>query len=159
MNHRTQETIERLETADWFCAVGRNDTENATILSSWKEAIESCASEEWQDLLLEAKNQYTEKLVRISKERFNQWNIIGRELKAVTIPLVSRKLQPVMDREKLPKIFEDTVNWDILNLAMEAEYADVYPPGFFTSQGYWYIKGHFPCGWQGSFPEGKLIIY
>ena len=42
---------------------------------------------------------------------------------------------------------------------MEAEFADVYPPGFYASQAYWYVKGHFPCGWQGEFPNGTLIIY
>ena len=51
------------------------------------------------------------------------------------------------------------VQWDILHVCMEAEYADVYPPGFYASQAYWYVKGHFPCGWQGEFPNGKLIVY
>jgi hypothetical protein len=35
----------------------------------------------------------------------------------------------------------------------------VYPPGFFASNAYWYIKGHFPCGWEGEFPKGTLVIY
>jgi hypothetical protein len=42
---------------------------------------------------------------------------------------------------------------------MEAEYADVCPPGFFTSIAHWYLNGHFPCGWWGAFPQGKLVIY
>jgi hypothetical protein len=61
--------------------------------------------------------------------------------------------------EARPRTFEDAVQWDILNVCMEAEYADIYPPGFYASQAYWYVKGHFPCGWQGNFPEGKLIMY
>jgi hypothetical protein len=56
-------------------------------------------------------------------------------------------------------VFENMVQWDILHVCMEAEYADVYPPGFYASQAYWYVKGHYPCGWQGEFPKGKLIIY
>jgi hypothetical protein len=59
----------------------------------------------------------------------------------------------------LPEIFEDTVRWDILHVCMEAEYADVSPPGFFASQAYWYVQVHFPCGWTGSFPDGKLVLY
>jgi len=65
----------------------------------------------------------------------------------------------VVRENDLPKAFEDTVQWDIIHLCMEAEYADVYPPGFYASQGYWYAKGHFPCGWQGEFPLGTRIIY
>lgn len=66
----------------------------------------------------------------------------------------------MISEQGLPKIFLDMVDWDILHLCMEAEYAEVYPPGFYASQAYWYMQGHFPCGWQGPFPKGgKLVIY
>jgi len=159
MYERTRATLTELEKSDWFSAVGRRDTEAAIVMSSWKEAIDSCSSDEWQDLLLEAANQYREKLVSISRERFELWNSVVRELKAVTMPLVTSKIEHVQTVHQLPKVFADTVNWDILHACAEAEYADVYPPGFFASQAYWYVHGHFPCGWQGNFPEGKLIIY
>ena len=64
-----------------------------------------------------------------------------------------------MRENNLPKVFEDTVQWDILGVCMEAEYADIFQPGFYASQAYWYINGHFPCGWEGKFPNGKLIVY
>jgi hypothetical protein len=159
MNSHTHATLEELEKVEWFYATGRKDTEAAVILSSWKEAISFCASNEWQDLLLEATNQYHEKLSNISRERSSQWNIILREVKTVTAPLVARKIERVVKENQLPKIFEDTVNWDIMNLAMEAEYSDICSPAFFASQAYWYTSGHFPCGWQGKFPEGRLIVY
>jgi hypothetical protein len=159
MHDRTKKTFEELEKAQWFQKVGQKDTQVAIVLSSWEEAIKSCASSAWQNLLLEAANQYTEKLASISRERFRQWNVIVREMKAVTTPLVDRKIAQVVKENQLPKVFKDTVEWDILHLAMEAEYADVYEPGFFASQAYWYVQGHFPCGWEGAFPEGKLVIY
>jgi hypothetical protein len=65
----------------------------------------------------------------------------------------------VIDANSLGQAFVNAVRWDILHLAMEAGFADVYPPGFFASQAYWYACGHFPCGWRGKFPQGKLIIY
>ncbi len=159
MNERTRATLERLEEAEWFQAVGQTDTNAAKVVSSWKEAINSCASDDWQDLILEAANRYTEQLATRSEARFQQWNVIVREMKQHTIPLVSRKIAHVKSVNKLPKIFDDTVNWDILHVMMEAEFADVYPPGFFASQAYWYIQGHFPCGWEGTFPNGVLVVY
>lgn len=159
MHDRTRATLAQLEGAEWFRSVGRKDTDAAIVLSSWEDAIVSCASLEWENLLLEATNQYREKLASRSTERFQGWNSITKELKAVTVPLVTRKVEQVVKDNGLPKVFEDTVQWDVLGVAMEAEYADVYPPGFYASQAYWYTKGHFPCGWQGSFPDGKLIIY
>src|SRR5262249_31632568 len=59
----------------------------------------------------------------------------------------------------LPKVFGNTVRWDILHLCMEAEFADVYPPGYYASQAYWYAHGHFPCGWRGEFSSGTLIVF
>jgi hypothetical protein len=143
----------------WFRCVGLRDTDSAEVLSSWYQAIESCSSPEWEELCLEATNQYREKLAEKSRERFTKWNEMVLEIRPLTRALVQEKTQPIIEANGLPKVFLDTVDWDILHVCMEAEYADVYPPGFFASQAYWYMKGHFPCGWKGAFPNGKLIIY
>jgi hypothetical protein len=159
MKDQTLSALKKLEDADWFSAVGNIDTEAAIVLHSWKEATESCSSTSWRDLLLEASNRYTEKLASRSKERWNQWNSVVREVKKITVPLVAAKTERVVGENRLPHTFQNVVNWDILHIVMESEYSDVFPPGFFASQAYWYVRGHFPCGWSGSFPEGKLIIY
>lgn len=139
--------------------MGVIDTSSAIVLSSWAEAIASCESPRWQDFYLEAANRYRDRLVGLSPQRFSQWNDLVREVKKVSVPLVQGKIESLMQKEKLPKVFSDCVQWDVLHTCMEAEYADVFPPGYFASQAYWYMKGHFPCGWEGNFPEGKLVIY
>jgi hypothetical protein len=159
MHPRTVATLERLEEAAWFSRVGIKDATAAIVLSSWDEAIAHCASCEWEDLCLEAANQYRERLVERSPERFEKWNDVVDEMKKMTVFLVRRKIETVVREHSLPKVFEDTVQWDILHVCMEAEYADVYPPGFYASQAYWYVNGHFPCGWKGDFPKGMLVIY
>jgi hypothetical protein len=159
MHPRTKATIEQLKQAQWFRCVGVRDTDAAEVLSSWYEAVESCSSPEWEDLCMEAANQYRARLAERSPKLFRRWNDIVAELKPVTQALVLEKTGTVIQENDLPKTFLDTVDWDILNMCMEAEYADVYPPGFFASQAYWYVKGHFPCGWRGEFPKGYLVVY
>ncbi|POZ59987.1 hypothetical protein [Chromobacterium alticapitis] len=159
MHQRTISTLAELESVDWFANVGRNDASNAVILNTWAEAIESCEGEAWESLCLEAANQYRARLLERDPQRFQNWNVLVREIKLVSIPLVLRKTQNVVDANNLPRGFVDTVQWDILHLCMEAEFADVFPPGFFASQAYWYLKGHFPCGWQGDFPKGVLVVF
>lgn len=159
MHGRIRATLEELESVEWFRAVGKQDTQVAIVLSSWEEAIAYCSSLDWENLQLEAANRYCEQLLLRDKERFKQWNQVVEIVKPVTEALVVRKIASVVKEYHLPKVFEDTVKWDVLHLAMEAEYADVYPPGFYASQAYWYRQGHFPCGWQGEFPEGMPIIY
>lgn len=158
MQSRTVATLDELEKTAWFSHVGVKDT-GTIVLSSWQEAIERCSSAEWENLYVEASNQYRERLVERSKERFAKWNDIVVQLKRTTVPFVRRKIEAVVREHKLPKVFENMVQWDILGACMEAEYADVYPPGFYASHAYWYVKGHFPCGWHGDFPKGILVIY
>jgi hypothetical protein len=163
MHPRTKATLEELETANWFSQVGTmygvKQSCEVIILASWQEAIEQCSSIEWENASLEAQNQYCERLGKRSTERFNQWNEVAVMLKAITIPFVQHKIEAVVGQNNLPTVFENMVQWDILGVCLESEFADLYPPGFFTSNAYWYTKGHFPCGWQGDFPQGKLMIY
>lgn len=160
MNLRTAATLERLRQEEWFRNVGIRDTESAEILSSWEEALESCGSAEWEGLCEEAAHQYRERIKEKSLTGLAKWNDIVDSIKPVSQTLVREKTQRVIQDHNLPKAFLDTVDWDILHLCMEAELADIYPPGFYASQSYWYMKGHFPCGWKGPFPSGgKLIIY
>ena len=159
MRLTTKATLATLIQAQWFDSVGVHDTDSAIVLSSWGEAIESCSSPEWEDLCLEAANQYRERLLERSVERFRKWNDVVDKMKPIAQALVREKCQQVVEENDLPQVFLDTVDWDIIGVLMEAEYADVYPPGYYASQAYWYVHGHFPCGWQGKFPKGKLIIY
>ena len=99
------------------------------------------------------------RLLKRSIERYREWNEIVIKLKQVVIPFVNNKIESVVRENNLPKAFENTVQWDILGVCIEAEYADVCPPGWSAGQAYWYTKGHFPCGWQGGFPNGMPIIY
>jgi hypothetical protein len=159
MHPRTIATLGKLRQAHWFNAVGVHDTKAAEVLSSWDEAIESCGSADWENLCLEAVNQYCERLVERAPREFAKWNDIALGIKPAAMALVREKTKDIIEANQLPEVFINTVNWDIVHLCMEAEYADIYPPGFFASQSYWYVKGHFPCGWRGNFPNGKLVIY
>jgi hypothetical protein len=159
MHSRTIATLDKLRHAEWFRCVGVQDTDAAEVLSSWSEAISSSSSIEWENLCLEAANQFCERLLERAPQRFEKWNEIANEIKPVSHMLVLEKTKQVIEENNLPKSFLDTVNWDIAHLCMEAEYADVFPPAYYASQAYWYMQGHFPCGWRGKFPLGKLVIF
>jgi hypothetical protein len=152
-------TVDRLEKASWFSRVGIREETSVVVVTSWPQAIECCVTIEWEDLRLEALNQYREYIAHHSKERWDIWNETVREVKKITTPLVASKIETVVSEQNLPEIFSIRVNHDIIGFCMEAEYADVCPPGFFTSIGYRYLDGHFPCGWWGVFPQGGLVVY
>ena len=134
--------------ADWFSALGQPREGPFIIVGSWDEAIEGCGSPEWQDLILEATNRYREAVDRRNRERFQQWNSIVEDVRAMVLPLIERKVRPVSIANGLPKAVEDAVRWDLIHFGTECEFVDVFPPGFFAGQIYWYLQGRFPCGWK-----------
>lgn len=159
MHARTEATLRQLDGIEWFTKVGVVDTKAAIVLGSWKQAMEACGSAAWQDLTHEAANQYCERLFERDRARFNRWNDVMLEVRPSAVELAQRKIAKVKRDWNLPSVFDETVEWDLMHLFMESEYADIQPPGFFASQSYWYANGHFPCGWKGQFPTGSLVIY
>jgi hypothetical protein len=75
--------LERLEQAAWFSRLGVKNTTEVVVLSSWPKEIEQCSSLAWEHLQLEAANRYRERLVKLSKARFTEWNDIAAEMQAV----------------------------------------------------------------------------
>jgi hypothetical protein len=158
MHPRTTATLAQLQSADWFANVGLHTSSAVVALADWPSAIASCASLDWENVCLEAANQYRDRLRERSAEAMGSWNDVVDQVRPFAEALVDAKTRQVIHAHDLPKVFADTVKWDILHLCMESEFADVYPPGFYASQAYWYRKGHFPCGWRGAFPSGLLVI-
>jgi hypothetical protein len=166
MHSRTLLALERIKQADWFAKVGEPAMGGARVLSSWAEAMQVGCSFESESFTLEADNQYSERVCARDVKRFNQWNDICDEVKEKMMPLVRTKCEALVRQNQLEgqswvdqrfgrrkrqalEALIDTVNWDIFHACMELEYADVYPPGFFANQVYWYSRGHFPCGAEG----------
>ena len=159
MHRRTLAFLEELKSAQLFSRVGITDPPAAILLPSWREAIACSSSLEWRNLRLDMANEYRSQLRERSTERFNKWNDTVDNVKKSLVPLVRIKIEPVVREDRLPKEFEGAVQWDILHVCMETEYSDVVPPGFYAGLASWYIRGHFPCGWQGVYPQGMQIIY
>lgn len=160
MKRQTSAQLTRLDDCEWFRNVGDPvSDETVVVVASWKEAIRHCRTEDWEYLQQETANLLGLRIGGRSDERLQEWNDIVDEVKAVSMALVSRKIQAVVRENRLPKVFEDVVQWDVLHACMECEYADIISLDFYANQAYWYEQGHFPCGWEGIYPEGKLIIY
>lgn len=157
----TLATLNDLQSFAWFSRVGERHPEvsTAVVLSNWFEAITSMEEEEWENLRLDARNGYTAQLARTSPVRFRTWNAKVEAIKVITVPMVNSVFSTNMSLRELPRKVLDIVQWDVLHVCMEAEFSDCAPIGFFASNAYWYRAGHFPCGWKGTFPDGKCVIY
>jgi hypothetical protein len=161
MQPRTAATVEQLRESQWFARVGIHDAPSTAVFaSSWQEAIDLCSAAEWENYQLEAANLFREALFRKSPLRYAEWNNHVLAVRPVAIEIAQERCAAVEldvpDRGR----FLESVEWDMIHLLVEAEYADVLEPGFFCRLGWWYVNGHFPCGWRGPFSiEGRLVVY
>lgn len=156
--------VKDIETIRWFSAVGDPLPEfriPTVAIASKAEALAHCSDPAWGDGTLEARNRLTEFLCMRYRERDAQWNVIAELAKARTItPLVKRVWEPFAERHELGKVFVECVSWDVLAAIMEHEYRDCTGrPVFFLHLLEVYRAGHFPCGWSGEWPAGRLLAW
>lgn len=157
MNQRTLATLNELRNLEWFSKCGIHDVHSAIFVKSWKEALTSCAKLEWKNLRLEMSNELSDALAKKSPQRFQKWNELVREIKPLVEDLVQVKTREVVLLHHLPQDFINVVRWDMLSIALEAEFADIVPISFYAGHSFWYAKGHFPCGWD--FEEKMTVVY
>jgi len=154
-------TLRDLSNFSWFSRVGKRHQEVSTadILSNWYEAVASAEDSGWEDLCLDAVNGYCERLAQVAPSRYRTWNVMANAIKAISAPIIASVFAGRPSLQELPKLVQETVQWDVLHVCLEAEFSDCIPPGFYASNAYWYRVGHFPCGWRGKFPDGTIVIY
>lgn len=51
------------------------------------------------------------------------------------------------------------VTWNLQAAFLELHFARHRPPRFFGELVRVYEAGHLPCGWQGAWPSGSLIVW
>lgn len=156
---RTIATLDKLASVNWFRNVGEKDQTMVQYVQSWDEAYISCSSTDWENLTLEATNQLRERIKENNADRFIEWNDIVRTVKPFSESLSEEKTRGIFSNNEIHQVVLSCVKWDILHLCMEAEYSDIVEPAFFSSLSYYYFNGHFPCGFSGSFPDGRFIVY
>ena len=112
--------------------------------------------------MLEARNAMTRFLhAHYRRRRDQQWNEITKLAKDLCVlPLARDVWKPFAEARSLGKSVVDSTSWNVLAAIMEHEYRDCAGlPVFFSHLLEVYRSGHFPCGWVGTWPAGKLLYY
>ena len=110
---------------------------------------------------LEAQNQLSAWLSRHARDRDRQWNDLVRAHKEQVIePVVVRGVRAALTDPAVLEVVLPSVQWDCLGALMEDSYLDTgHAAHFFLELLMIYEAGHFPCGWEGKWPRGTLLVY
>ncbi|WP_256081316.1 hypothetical protein [Massilia sp. YIM B04103] len=172
MHQKTVQFLEDLRATDWFCNVGRGEylATDSDILAvgSWDDAIALSSSELHEDALREAMNEITVSLHRNFPSEYMHWNEKVREIKPQLAELVKVKLGESVRLGRAPAVLmSEPCLSDLLGASMAIEYSDFFDSLYFRKLVDSYLRGHFPCGWEGEvsedfaegFKTGKMYVY
>lgn len=154
-------TIDALVDMDWFANVGQaipEIGESVISVADWREAVASCSQPFWEDVCTEARNDLTMHLNSVCKAEFQSWNEVVNNAKRELTDSWKR-MREKLESEGLPKTVADCVEWDTMHAVACEHYAAWNPPQFFERLLAIYQTGHFPCGWVGAWPEGRLRVF
>ena len=150
--------LKRYQKADWFAKVGQPiKDETIARVDDWDTAIARSIAKypgNWADTRLDALNIIGSEVQRHDRAQYQEWNH----------HVDSIKLQLGFLKEKVAKTpLEDylyEVDYTVLGACMEAVYGGIIDTTVMRDMCEWFVKGHFPCGWEGTdYPRGKLIVY
>lgn len=141
-NRKVNELLKKLVIIPWFAHVGEpcNDA-SIDQAGSWEEAWEALQDDAWTNASFHKDVDQSHPV----------W------AKAYDIALAAAK-ESGHDhdlQEGIPVSLQAA--WDAASAAYQIEVQDT--DGFFIKLLEWYSKGHFPCGWRGVYPSGKLLVY
>ncbi|WP_233585033.1 hypothetical protein, partial [Aquabacterium soli] len=157
--------IEAIGVIRWFDKCGHTAGFDIPIAAepvhSWNEAMAACESQEGRDAMLEARNQLTSFLCAKYPKEDQRWNEVTDEAKRRCVtPLSTQVWQPFAQKRGYSNDLVHSTQWNVLAAIMEHEYEYcIGRPAFFLYLLEVYRSGHFPCGWVGSWPSGKLLYY
>jgi hypothetical protein len=156
---------ERLRDCDWFHNVGAGNLAGVKRAKSWDEAIrlvsEDPFNRDWDDMSNDVHNMISTRAAQEDQQRYNSdWNDIVRAVESHVDPLVKANLDPVLDRLRLPRVilkrFRTFFFWHFIFVAY---FSEVPQASMDRTILEYYMQGHFPCGYHGEYPDGKLIVY
>ena len=148
-----------LNKIEWFSSLGEQYAlPNVKLAVSLNDAHEYLSSPEWENVTLEESNNISEYLSVKHSMISQEWNKLAKEAKVFLKNELINKI-PQLDCFD-NKLLLQCVEWDVVHYLIEDAYKDkLKKPLFFNSLMSVYESGHIPCGWDGEWPEGTLVIY
>lgn len=142
---------------NYLSSVGE-PSDDFVLVPSWDDAVGSLTSDVWGDITQNAHGDLTGWLTSNAPSRYQGvWNKRVRELRPIVEKIVEESLLtriPANDGGDL----RDALTWDLLLIAMDAEYHDLKRrPRLPSMMRDCYVSGHLPCGFDNA--QSKIIAY
>lgn len=155
----SNDAVDRLLKIDWFANVGNQCfIPNVKVAASLNDANFSLSSPDWENVTLEESNEISGYLAVKHTVIFQEWNQLAKDAKVFWKDELLKKIPHLDGFDNV--LFLQCIEWDVIHYLIEDAYKDkIKKPLFFDSLIHIYESGHMPCGWDGVWPNGKLVVY
>lgn len=75
------------------------------------------------------------------------------------LPDIVKKIQEGIIMKNLPESIVDDIKFNLVTILISDALSDYYILEFYRHLYQIYLSGHLPCGWEGEFPNGRLIVF
>jgi len=141
VNPKVINFLEELDIIPWFKTIGEPlHIQEVKQVFSWNDAWEHLQNENWINASFHHPVDSMNPIWDVAYDR--------------ALEIVSKSINYHELEEGIS--VADAVAYDVAAAAVELATGS---PDFFTNLIGWYRLGHWPCGWEGEYPKGKLIVY
>jgi hypothetical protein len=184
--HHVAQYIEDLSAGFWFDQLGKPDPADGTVLRLWERASAAAAmgysltddgseGELWDLEAATADTRLLRFFAMLSEIDSQNVALVGanglQHCLQNAVDDALDKLHEVHPEEEdhfefigvIPE--ERSHEWEFTtaahceHIATELVVAHLTPIHLFRDMWYWYSRGHWPCGWEGEWPEGRLMVF
>ena len=132
----------------------------ATWIQDVDEITKAITSIEWENICLEEHGNISEFLaVNDRAEYRHSWNTTVAFLKSKYLPDIMFRIENICKENKLPSSILNDIKFNLLSIFLTNHYQQYDRSSFFSMLLSIYMAGHLPCGWQGKYPDGNIIIF
>jgi hypothetical protein len=141
--------------------VGTGDLPGVTRVATCTDAMKHTNTDKTSEFLVESMKFVGERVQQIDYNLYNLWNIFAAHGKTHLAEINDKYIFPRIPRDIDARDVAGMVNWVIVGATIERCYAivGVVEPMWATRWCQLIVDGYFPCGWEGEFPNGRLIVY
>lgn len=153
---------------EWMSCCGQeNEVRTSSIpyvsIKSWEQAKASASAESWNEATTKARAGLESWVRRLRGERKFRYNQLTAEFDtAIVKPHILPAIEEAMERYGLEK---NAAVVSGLRRVLSGAYVENawietgHSSFFFLELLEWVEAGHCPCGWEGVWPEGKLVVF